>query len=170
MTIDQAVSDFLRDAQYRIATLTSELHAIEDKGSKRYKTRDQWRLELSVFMDIVYEGHWYIQDAYNHIQYTDEVGTEDKWTEAEVMEEIDRLRALTEMNEVPFVTFAGYYPQMYTPVNSIPGASSSVGFPAGTSGMIIFYNASGVPYADNINPYAGMQEGESINSYFSGRE
>lgn len=170
MTIDEHINNFLRDAQYQIALLSIEMNSLEDKGGKRYKDRANWRLQLATFMDIVYEGHWYILGGYNHIQYTDVDATEDKWTEAEVIEEIERLRSLTSMDEAPFITFAAYYPEIFKPTNPIgSNTPGGVSFPPGSNGMTIFYNASGEPYADFISPYSGMTDGESINSYFSGR-
>lgn len=123
-------------------------------------------------MDIVYEGKWYITSGYNHIQYTGANGvtTEEKtWTEKEVILEIEYLRYYTLMNEVPFVTFTAHYPQIVNSILGSGGSGSVTGVPAGLYGMSIFYNASAQPYADYIDPYAGMYTGELISSYFNGR-
>lgn len=169
MTIAEYINNFLRDAQYRIGVLSSEIDALEDDGSYRYRLKSRQRLELGTFMDIVYEGKWYITNAgYNHIQYTTAMGEKVLWTEKEVIQEIEHLRYYTEMNEVPFITFTAHYPQI---VNFIGGggSGSGTGLPAGTYGQVIFYNALGVAYADDIDEYGGMYTNESINSYFSGR-
>ena len=168
MTINEYIDSFLRDAQYRIATLSVEIDSLEDKGSYQYRELFNKRLELSTFMDIVYEGKWYIIDGYNHIQYTESADQEETWTEKEVIQEIEYLRYYTEMNEVPFITFTAHYPQIVNSIGS-GGSGSGTDFPAGLPGQTIFYNASSEPYADWIDPYGGMYTGESINSYFSGR-
>lgn len=167
MTIDDYINNFLRDAQYRIGVLSSEIDALEDEGSYQYKLKSRQRLELGTFMDIVYEGKWYITSSgYNHIQYTTSMGEKAAWTQKEVTQEIEHLRYYTEMNEVPFITFTAHYPQI---INGSGVGSSAMGFPAGNYGQVIFYNALGVPYADDVDEYGGMYTNESINSYFSGR-
>lgn len=170
MTINDHINNFLRDAQYRIGTLSVEIDNLKDKGSYEYRILFEKRLHLSVFMDIVYEGKWYIIDGYNHIQYITTTGEAEGWTEKEVIREIEHLRYYTDMNEVPFITFTAHYPQIInlTGSNEQVGSGGS-GLPVGTTGQIIFYNASGIPYTDSISPWAGMNTGESINSYFSGR-
>lgn len=169
MTIAEHISNFLRDAQYRIGQLSSEIDAIEDNGSNQYRELLQKRSELITFMDVVYEGKWYITNSgYNHIQYTETLGNKIMWTEREVLQEIEYLRYYTTMNEVPFVNFVAHYPQIVNSIGS--GGSGNVGnLPAGLPGQTIFYNGSGQPYAETIDVYGGMFTGESINSYFSNR-
>jgi hypothetical protein len=156
MTIAEYIDDFLRDAQYRIGELSSEIDDVEDNGSTQYRELYEKRMQLITFMDIVYEGKWYIVDGYNHIQYTTTAGTEDMWTEREVIQEIERLRYYTSMNEMPFINFTAHYPQIVNPIGS-GGSGNGGNLPAGLPGDTIFYNAS------------GMFTGESINSYFSNR-
>jgi len=172
MTINEHIDLFLRDAQYRIAQLSVEIDELEDQGSYKYQELFRWRLELSSFMDVVYTGVWFITDGFNHIQLTDEQDTEEGWTESEVMQEIEYLRYYTLMNEAPFITFTGHYPQIVNPVSQTTGIGSvgnGVILPSGQPGMTVFYDASGQLYADSISPYSGHIDNESINAYFSGR-
>lgn len=168
MTVADYIDAFLRDAQYRVGQLSADIDALEDDGSYQYTSLFRQRLELTTFMDIVYEGKWYIDGGFNHIQYTTGMGEDKLWNEKEVIQEIERLRYNTGMNEVPFITFTGHYPQIENPTGS-GGSGSVVGWPAGLYGMSIFYNISNQPYADYIDPYGGLLTGESINTYFSGR-
>ena len=169
--IDTYINDFLRDAQYRVGVLSKEIDELEDDGSTQYQLKYRQRMELIAFMDIVYEGKWYIMDnGYNHIQYLGTAaGQKETWTEKEVIQEIEHLRYYTEMNEVPFITFTAHYPQIVNLIGS-GGSGSAPGYqvPAGIFGQVIFYNLSGVPYADFIDVYAGYN-GETITSYFTGR-
>jgi hypothetical protein len=185
MTIDDYINNFLRDAQYRVGTLSVEIDEMEDDGSTQYQLAFRQRLELTTFMDIVYEGKWYITDSgYNHIQYLEgAIDAEETWTQKEVIQEIEHLRYYTNMNEVPFINFTAHYPQIINgtggsgsalpPPGSVlpPGTSYPLGagFPAGLYGQTIFYNISNQPYAEFIDPYGGINTGESITSYFTGR-
>lgn len=166
--LSQTISDFLRDAQYKVGLLSTEIDAVEDKGSYQYQLKVKQRLELTTFMDVVYEGKWYIISGYNHIQYTLAMGDAAMWSEKEVIQEIEHLRYYTNMNEVPFITFTAHYPQIVNSIGS-GGSGSGAGFPAGLPGQTIFFDASKIPYADDIDPYGGMNDSETITSYFSGR-
>lgn len=170
MTIHDYINDFLRDAQYRVATLSVEIDQIGDDGSYQYRELFQKRLELTTFMDIVYEGKWYITNGgYNHIQYTTTSDTEDMWTEREVIQEIEHLRYYTEMNEVPFVNFTAHYPQIVNLIGSGGSGSGSTSLPAGQFRQFMGFNATGYPEAQDIDEWGGHIDGESITSYFSGR-
>jgi hypothetical protein len=169
MTINEYIDNFLRDAQYRVGTLSAEIDEIGDDGSYRYEELFFKRLELTLFMDVVYEGKWYITDGYNHIQYTTTSGTKTGWTEREVIQEIEHLRYYTEMNEVPFVTFTAHYPQIVNPIGSGGSGSGTGSLPAGQFGQIMGFNAIGEPVAQNVDPYGGHIDGEPIAAYFSGR-
>ena len=167
MTIDEYINNFLRDAQYRVGTLSVEIDEMEDDGSTQYREAFSQRLQLTTFMDIVYEGKWYITDSgYNHVQYTEAMGEDESWNEKEVIQEIEYLRYYTNMNEVPFVTFTAHYPMI---TSGTGGSGSAPGLPFGVYGQSIFYNISNEPYAEFIDPYGGIYTGETINSYFTGR-
>jgi hypothetical protein len=168
-TIATYIDNFLRDAQYRVGQLTAEIDTIEDNGSYQYREKRRQRLELTTFMDVLYEGKWYITSGYNHIQYGGGGTDENTWTEREIIQEIEHLRYYTEMNEVPFINFTAHYPQIVNFITGAGGSGSVTGVPAGLYGMSIFYNASAQAYADYIDPYGGMYTAESISSYFNGR-
>lgn len=171
--VNTVVSEFLRDAQYRIGKLSVEINELDKEGSYNVDEKRRQRLELAVFMSILYEGKWFIaDDEYNHIQTADAAGEEDAWTDGEIISEIERLRYYTNMNEIPFINFTAHYPQ----ISSFIGTSGSQGsagnnltFPIGLSGQVIFYNSSGAPYAETLDQYGGMYDTESIDTYFTNR-
>lgn len=163
MTLTQSILDFLRDGQYRIAQLSSELDDLKDDGGYLYDDRFLKRLQISVLMDILYEGKWYILDGFNHVQIGDALYD---WTEREVMQAIESVRYETDMNEIPFITFTAHYPQI-----AIYGQSGlgSADLPTGQPGDTIFYNESGSAYTDSIDQFGGMNDTDTIETYFTGR-
>ena len=172
MTIDEHIGNFLRDAQYRIAQLSVEMDKLGDDGSYQYRDMYSKRLQLSVFMSILYEGNWrIIEPGFNHIQFeVSASGALETWTEREMLAEIDYLRYYTNMNEVPYITFTGHYPLIQASSSSESGGSGSgESLPQGLYQQMIIYNLSNVPIAVDIDPYAGPLDGESINTYSSGR-
>jgi hypothetical protein len=170
MTIADHINNFLRDAQYRIGELSVKIDEIGDDGSYLYKEMFDQRLQLTLFMDVVYEGKWYITESgYNHIQYTEESDTTDMWTEREVIQEIQHLRYYTAMNEMPFINFTAHYPQIVNPIGSGGSGSGNNSLPAGQFGQFMGFNAIGNPEAQDFDEWGGHIDGESITSYFSGR-
>jgi hypothetical protein len=171
MTIDQAISNFLRDAQYRIGYLSWKMDELQDSGSYQYRDLYKKRLQLSVFMSILYEGNWgIITPDFNHIQYDEATGCKTTWTEEEIMREIDYLRYYTGMNEVPYVTFTGHYPLISQSSSGESGGSGSgATLPQGLYGQMLVYNLTNQLVAVDIDEYGGMLDGESINAYFSDR-
>jgi len=172
--LNTVVSQFLRDAQYRIGTLSVEISELDTEGSYNVDEKRRQRLELTVFMAILYEGKWYIaDDAYNHIQMSETAGEETTWTEYEITSEIQRLRYYTNMDEMPFINFTAHYPQIAsflgTGGSSGSASGNNLSFPIGLSGQVVFYNFTGNPYAETIDEYGGMYDTESINTYFANR-
>jgi hypothetical protein len=165
MDINTTISNFLRDGQYRIAELSVKMDNIVDKGSYQYRECFKSRLDIIMLMRILYEGKWYIQDGYNHIQFGD---TDDTWTENDLAQEIEYIRYYTNMNEMPYITFTAHYPQIASTIGG-SGQVGSAAFPSGNPGDTIFYNSESQPYADSIDPYGGADDNETIEQYFSGR-
>lgn len=166
MTIHEHIDNFLRDGQYRVGQLSVELQTLDKEGSYLYDAKFKQRLEITMLMSMLYEGRWYIQDGYNHVQYGD---GDEQWTEREIISEIEHIRYYTNMNEMPFINFTAHYPQIafYLGIPESPGSATP--FPPGTSGQAIFYNSQGEPYAETIDSYAGMYDTETINDYFANR-
>ena len=152
-TIDTYIADFIRDAQYRIAEIATEMDAISDEESPRYKEIKEWRLELYQFMDILYVGNWSITEGYNHLD----------WSDFDIQREAEYLRNRTGMITSPFTTFVGMYP---TIVEEIDGGNSA-GLPAGDPLNIIQYNQNGDPVTVPMPNFAGMQTGDTPSTYFS---
>lgn len=164
MTLNEHILNFLRDAQYRIAKLSVEIDSLEDEGSYKYEELFAQRLSISTFMEVVYEGQWAITDGYNHLQTS-------TWTDREILQEIEHIRYYTKMSEVPFINFTAHYPKISSTIvqsggGETPGNAANI--PIGTSGQFLRYNASGLLYADTIDPWAGYND-ESITNYFQGR-
>lgn len=61
MTLNDYIANYLRDAQYKIAELSVEMDTLQDQGSYQYEKLYRSRLELAMFMDILYEGKWLIR-------------------------------------------------------------------------------------------------------------
>jgi len=61
MTLNEHISNYLRDAQNRIAEISNEMNTLEDQGSYKYEEMSRSRLELAMFMDMLYEGKWLIR-------------------------------------------------------------------------------------------------------------
>lgn len=169
--LNTVVSDFLRDAQYRIGTLSVEINKLDKEGSYNVDEKFRQRLQLAAFMNVLYEGKWYIADGeYNHIQTASAAGEENAWTEYEIISEIEYLRYYTNMNEIPFINFTAHYPLIVSSVGGSSGsAGNSISFPVGLPGQVIFYNSSGEVYADSIDEYGGMYDTENIDTYFLNR-
>lgn len=164
MTVDDHVANFLRDAQFRIAEISVEINGLEDKGSYQYTKLNESRLQLSLFMSMLYEGKWLITGSYNHVQ----IGEGQTWTEYELISEIQYLRHYNKMNVVPYITFTPHYPKIAGLING--GGSGSVSsLPAGNFGQLMGFNGNGDPEAQDIDEWAGHRTGETITAYFSGR-
>jgi hypothetical protein len=163
MTIDEYIANYLRDAQGRIAQLSVEMNQLEDQGSYQYRTLYRSRLELAVFMDLLYEGKWLVKDGYNHMQ----IGENLTWTEREVIQEIEHLRYYNKMNELPYITFTAHYPKIASIISGGGAGSGSAAVPVGAFGQLMGFNSAGGPEAQDISAWAGHITGESINAYFS---
>jgi hypothetical protein len=163
MTLDDYIANYLRDAQGKIALLSVEMNELEDQGSYQYRELYRSRLELSLFMSILYEGKWLIQDGYNHMK----IGESTTWTEREVISEIEWLRYHHHMNEMPYITFTAHYPRIASTINGGGGAGSVPLFPTGAYGKLMGFTAAGEAEPQDISPWAGHIDGESISTYFS---
>lgn len=155
MTVDETISDFLRDAQYRVAELTNTL--IE---SQQYDDTADLREDLELFMELLYEGRWRIKDGYNHI-----IG---HWSDRDIIDECEYLRRKSGMSITSYMTFAGYYPSI---INDDDGSGGGTGglTVTGTTKQVVGFDASGNPIAIDVDLYGGANETETITQYFSGR-
>lgn len=152
--IDQYIADFIRDAQFRMAEIATELDALGDFDSPRYIELDGYRRELYAFMDILYVGNWSIAGGYNHLD----------WDEYDIKAEAEYLRNRTEMITSPYTTFVGLYPQI---VENISGGVNGTGLPAGDPLDIIQYNLNSEPVTVKMPTFAGMQTGDTPTTYFT---
>lgn len=152
--IDQYISDFIRDAQFRIAELAVDMDGFDSFESKEYLDAEDKMNSLYNFMDVLYIGNWSILGGYNHID----------WDDYDIQSECERLRAYTSMVTSPYMTFVGNYPQI---VSSITGSSTSDGLPFGGANNFIFYNEAGDPETILFPTSVGNVDGESAADYFS---
>lgn len=170
--LNTIVSEFLRDAQYRIGELSVEINKLDKEGSYLVEEKRKQRTQLSVWMSVLYEGRWYISDGnYNHLRMTEIAGLEDSWTEYEIISEIEYLRYYTNMNEVPFINFTAHYPQIASSLGSgrSVGSGNTLSFPAGLPGQVVLYDTQSIPYAESLDNYGGMYDTETIDAYFTNR-
>jgi hypothetical protein len=154
MTIDEIVSNFLRDAQYRVAEFTI---AISDKKKEGYNYSDEdfMRAQLILWMDLLYNSRGSIYEGYNFLE---------SWTDREIQEECEYLRKFTGMGEIPYLTFAGYSPEIR---QIITGGGDGISFPSGNVGDILYYATQGTTPITTPFPQEGGMIGETIDEYFN---
>lgn len=158
---NQVVANFLRDAEWRIAELSTEMGLLDDDGDIKYIELQHLRQGLITWMNIVYDFHHNLtSDGYNLL-----LGGANPWTDAEVVLECERQRSIAGLNPVPFIEFTGQVTEIVSNIINEDG----VDFPAGFQGQILIYNASGVPEAQDFPPYGGQEDGESLDTYFTAR-
>ena len=99
MNVNETVNDFLRDAQYRIAELSTQVNT-HNTNIERLSDIDDIkdiRSQLIMFMDVVYEGYTAIYDGSNYLGY---------WTDLQIVEECEYLRNISGMNAMPYLSFS----------------------------------------------------------------
>jgi hypothetical protein len=123
------ISNFLRDAQYRVAELTYEIHQEEDvyKGDELRKIRK----EIFLFVHVLFVGRYkFYDDGYNFLN----------WTETEIREECEYLRIRGRFLKHPYTTFANYNPVITNQTIVIGGE----GFiPSGFEGQVVTFDSQG---------------------------
>lgn len=154
--VNTVVNDFLRDAQYRVAELSG---VIDDKKrkSKRRRSNEKekdLRAQLLLWMDCLWDSRQTIHgDDYNFLH---------DWSDEEIIAECEYLRAISGMNEIPFLTWAGYSPSVRTVITQLLTGN----LPVGILDDHIVYDGNGDPIATPFPKVGGMQ-GETIDVYFS---
>ena len=154
--LDTTVLEFLRDASWRIAELTLEMDNMESKDIPQYKEKDRIRLELYLFMDVIYFGRNEIKDGYNYALQT--------FTEAELFAEMEYLRGMSGMNITPTFNFVPYYSQILNKI--VEGGVESI--PSGVYNDILIFNNNNELVLQQWPNIAGHYDGESAAAYFSG--
>ena len=149
---DTVVFEFLRDAQYRVAELSTEIDTAR-RNAVPYDDQEDLRMQLAAWMDILWDSITSIRDYYTLLD----------WTDREVIAECDYLRSISGMAEIPYITFSGYHPQI---ISKITGESTGGNLPNGQFNQIISYDVSENPYALDFPEEGGMLDNESIDEYF----
>ena len=159
MTIEQSISDFLRDGQYRIGEITVQLNESElSRNSDEYNKLWTMRHDLIQFIDILYNARYSFID--NKYRFLD-------WTDLEIQKEIEYLRYWSGVNEIPYFSFVAYYPWI---VNNVVGSGGvSIGIPNGNLGQYLVYGLNNSVVPQDFPDRCGVIAGENINDYFSGR-
>ena len=156
MEIDIIVSRFLADAQYRIAELGTEINTQKKEG---YNIEENtWlRAQLILWMDLLYESRSSIYEGYNYLG---------SWSDRDIQAECEYLRKLTGMANIPYITFAGYSPEIR---NEIIGGDPSIGvdLPYGVPDDILVYLTAGTNPVPQPFPKEGGMIGETIFEYFN---
>ncbi len=154
MTIDEIVDRFLADAQYRVATLSIEMTDQKKEGLPI--TNNEWlRSQLILWMDLLYDSRHSIYDGYNFLG---------SWSDREIQAECEYLRKLTGMTEIPYITFAGYSPEIR---NNIIGGGGGVSFPFGNVNDILVYQTAGNTPVTQQFPEEGGMIGETVFEFFN---
>ena len=148
--MEEYISNFLVDAQYKVAILTIEIN--NKKGRDHdFKKEYLMRLELSIWISVLYEAYQDIYNGYNFLG---------NWTDTQIKEECEYLRAKTGITRVPYLTFASYAPEI------VVAQQQGDGVPAGSRGYLVTYNASNQPISAPA-PVEGGMLNMTIDEYFS---
>lgn len=162
MTLQQTIYAFLRDAQYRIGEIGRELDALPTTNSSKYNNLWDLRNDLCQFVELLYNARYGFEDsAYRFL--SEETG----WSDEDILAEIEYYRWVSGVNEIPYMTFAAYYPWI---VNNVVGSGGvGIGLPSGTLGQYLVYGLNNTAHAEDFPDRCGMALGENINDYFNGR-
>lgn len=152
MSLRTEILNFLRDADYRVGELGTQIR--ERKYSEEVKPLNSLRWELMAFMNSLYRGALK-DDVLNYLG----------WPEKEILSEIHRLRNKAGLNDIPYMSFTNYRPIIQ--IASVTSGSGSVGFPSGNSGDILTYNSSGDVVSDSVNLIGGFPPSTTIAQAFS---
>ena len=156
--VNTVVNDFLRDAQFRVAELSIVIDNAKRTKKKRRGGRteqeQQWRAMLILWMDCLWDSRQPIHGSdYNFLF---------DWTDREIIEECEYLRYLTEMNEIPYLSFAGFSPEVRNKITETVAGN----LPAGNEDDIITYDGNGDPITIPF-PKVGGMVAETIAQYFN---
>lgn len=163
MTLQEHISTFLRDSQFRVGEIGRELDLIKNKDSEEYNKLWDIRNDLCQFIDILYNARYaFIDSAYRFVPDEDETD----WSESDLIAEIEYQRWISGVNEIPYITFTGYYPWL---VNVVGSNGTAIGIPNGGLGQYLVYGLNNTVHAEDFPDRCGMSLGENINSYFQGR-
>lgn len=172
MAIHTDILAFLRDAQYRVAELTSEINeGLEIGEIQSPKSKHRLRLELSMFIEVLYEINWGFTNGYNLILTNeDPVVYMTGWNLNLLNHEMQYLRNKAGMVNMPLISFGPYW----TDVVNISTGQNNPPINGGLNVIGVYkqfpmFNISNQLVAVDVDEYAGMLLNETITDYFSGR-
>ncbi len=150
--LNTTIADFLRDAQYRVATLSIQMIGMK-KRRKEYDRLHDLRAQIILWMDLLYES----RDSV----YGDDFNYLGGWTDRQIIEECEYLRKIGGMSTIAYITFAGYSPIVRSIITGVVGA-----IPPGTENQYLRFNSGGNLVAEAF-PIIGGMTTETISEYFS---
>lgn len=164
------ISDFLRDAQAKVADLTWKMIVLRDAGDPTYQDYYLQRKALYDFMKICNDKYtFFYDDTTTFLQATGLTQRFPDWTDREVIDEIEYLRFFGQLETLPFFVFVGYYPTILAEIPSSGfGPGSGWTPPDGNFLQTLRYDAGGNLIVVDWPDYLGMVT-RDINSYFLGR-
>ena len=158
MDINKEISDFLRDAQYKLAQLTFQMDGNEDDGDVYYQELKEARWELDYFYSILLETSQQMEGGYNWL-------TTAEWTEKDILNEIHYLRSKHQMNGMPVLDYQHTTHQIISFINDGGGGS----LPTPTAPGLILVSTTTGWEEGTLGDYVGMLDTESLDTYFTGR-
>ena len=159
MNIEEQISDFLRDSQYKLALMTAQMDSYEDIGDVYYSKLVQRRRELNYFYSILYNHIYEIDNGYNFLEAAG-------WTESDILSEIHYLRNKYGLNGLPAINY-GPVTNVIEVIISGDGGTGNVPEPT-MPGQILISDGNDWQLG-TFSEYGGMKDSESLDTYFSGR-
>ncbi len=150
--LNTTIADFLRDAQYRVATLSIEMYGMK-RRRKEYDRLHDLRAQIILWMDLLYESRDSI--------YGDDFNYLGGWTDRQIIEECQYLRKIGGMSNIAYITFAGYSPIVRSVITGVANV-----IPSGLENQYLRFDAGGNLVAEAF-PVTGGMTTESISEYFS---
>jgi hypothetical protein len=130
MTFQEKKDQFVSDAAYRIGELGMKMDAMADNSNHQYAYMASVRQKLSLFVSVIRHTTMNIIDGENFLD----------WTEMETIREMEHLRKISGMNQLPIINFTNYAPSVFIGETVISDGSDGSALPEGSPGDIIFYN------------------------------
>lgn len=156
-TIQEHIAYFLRDAQYRLGELAGEKLKIQNPNSARAKEIRKIRFEIYSFLFVLYE-------SYHDIYDEGESGFTNDWTDDEILAEIEYLRDIANISEIPWLDFPGVNQEI---VQVIGTSGSSANIENSTIGYIAYFKTISALAGKPLSDTAGKLTSD-IDAFFAG--
>lgn len=160
MELTEEILNFIRDAEYKIGQLTTEMLNMSDDEDEEYTELNYIRENLINFSDMVYNTRYSFRDGVDN-RFMD-------WSNHEILAEIDYIRKYADLNPVPYISFGNRSTIVIskTTESSSPGQNNTI--PIGSEGDLLTFDANGNLILTELSDVAGWDGVESISDYFNG--